>query len=316
MLQEHYKAARQAAAIVEKDWIGALLFRGTERASWLQGMVSNDVLKLAVGQGCYAANLNAQGKLVAPMTILMDEESIWAGVERTCIEKLASAFDRLIIMEDVQLQNVSNEYEVLGVVGPAAGNVLESWLGEPLHLNSLYDHRQFPECRVVRGELGYDVWIRREISDKALRAIAGSGAVAIARGVWDVLRTEVGLPVYGVDIDETTTLPELGEQGISYDKGCYIGQEVVARIKYIGHVNRRFVGFVCESQDLPEIQAKVLLNNKDVGYVTTSLVSPGIGKPIALGFVSRAAAAPGTAVEIAGAERTVSARVSSLPFEL
>jgi folate-binding protein YgfZ len=250
------------------------------------------------------------------MTVLMDEEAIWAGVERTCIENLAAAFDRLIVMEDVQLQNVSDEYDVLGVVGPAAGGVLESWLGEALHLDSLYDHRQFPGCRVVRGELGYDLWVRRETSDKALRAIAGSGAIPIARGVWDVLRTEAGLPLYGVDIDETTTLPELGEHGISYDKGCYIGQEVVARIKYIGHVNRRFVGFVCDSQDLPEIQAKVLLNGKDVGFVTTSLASPGVGKPIALGFVSRAAAAPGTIIEIAGAERTVAARVSSLPFQL
>ena len=134
---------------------------------------------------------------------------------------------------------------------------------------------------MVLGDLGYDVWVRRDLSDKALREIAESGATAIDHGVWDVLRTEAGLPVYGVDIDETTTMPELGERGISYDKGCYIGQEVVARVKYIGHVNRRFVGMTAEGDRSAELQSAVRKEGKPVGYVTTSLFSPGLGKPIA-----------------------------------
>jgi len=313
MLLEHYKAARDAAVLVEKDWLGALILSGIDRVSWLQGMVTNDVQKQS-GDGCYAAHLNAQGKIVAPMTVLVDTDSVWLGVERACIDKLAAAFDRFIIMEDVQVQNASDEYEVLGVIGPTAPEVLRTWLGQSLNLDRMYAHQQFPECRVARSEFGYDVWVRREVADKALRSLAGSGATPIDRGAWDVLRTEAGLPVYGMDIDETTTLPELGDRGISYEKGCYIGQEVVARIKYIGHVNRKFVGFVCEGEILPEIQSKVRWNGKDVGYVTTALLSPGVGKPIALGFVNRAATAPGVSVDLAGLERTVPALVNKLPF--
>jgi folate-binding protein YgfZ len=117
-----------------------------------------------------------------------------------------------------------------------------------------------------------------------------------------------------VDIDETTTLPELGPRGISYDKGCYIGQEVVARIKYIGHVNRHFVGFVCEGPEVPEVRAAVVTNGKEVGYVTTAVFSPRLERPVALGFVNRVAAAPETAVTLVGKQRTVTARVVSLPF--
>ena len=122
------------------------------------------------------------------------------------------------------------------------------------------------------------------------------------------------MPLYGMDIDETTTLPELGQRGISYDKGCYIGQEVVARIKYIGHVNRRFVGFVCEGSIVPEVRSVVQLNGKDAGYVTTAVFSPKLGKAIALGFVNRVAAEPGTAVALAGKESTLPAAVATLPF--
>jgi folate-binding Fe-S cluster repair protein YgfZ len=109
-------------------------------------------------------------------------------------------------------------------------------------------------------------------------------------------------------------MPELGERGIHYEKGCYIGQEVVARVKYIGHVNRRFVGMVAEIPELPEIRSTVLKEGKDVGYVTTSLLSPGIGKPIALGFVNRLAAAAGTNIELVGQHTTVPATVVNLPF--
>jgi folate-binding protein YgfZ len=217
-------------------------------------------------------------------------------------------------MEDVLAQDASNEFAVFGVVGPEAQSVLESWLGEPLNLSQLYQHRQIGDFNIVVSDLGYQVWVRRDLADKILREIAEHGAMAIDHGVWDVLRTEAGLPIYGVDIDETTTMPELGERGISYDKGCYIGQEVVARVKYIGHVNRRFVGFVAEGEDLPEIQTAVRKDGKDVGVVTTSLFSPGLAKPIAMGFVNRAAAAPGTAVHLVGQETIIPATVVDLPF--
>jgi folate-binding protein YgfZ len=154
------------------------------------------------------------------------------------------------------------------------------------------------------------------MADEALRRITASGVVQADRETWNIVRTEAGLPLYGVDIDETTTLPELGQRGISYDKGCYIGQEVVARIKYIGHVNRRFVGFICEGTTIPEPRTPVQnMQGKEVGYVTTGVFSPRINRPIALGFVNRTSAEPATPVTMVGQSAQVRAEVSNLPFD-
>jgi folate-binding protein YgfZ len=166
----------------------------------------------------------------------------------------------------------------------------------------------------MESVLGYDLWVPREQADKILRALAASGATAIDRGTWDVLRTEAGIPVYGIDIDETTTMPEIGTHGISYEKGCYIGQEVVAKVKYIGHVNRRFAGLILAGNDLPKLKSPIRKGGKEVGYVTTSLLSPGLGKPIALGFVSRTAYGPGTEVEVVSEGKALAATIVDLPF--
>src|SRR6266571_1720488 len=316
MLAEYYKAATEGAAVAEKDWLGVVKLTGAERVSWLQGMITNDVQKLAPGTGCYAAHLTPQGKIVAQMHVLMDEDALWLSLEGATSPKLIAAFDKLLIMEDVQMADVSEAYSILGVLGPKAAAVLDSWLGEPLNLDGRYSHRRSGDCRIVVSDLGYDVWVPRGQAGKVLHLLAGSGATAIDHGTWDVLRTEAGLPVYGVDIDETTTMPEIGEIGISYDKGCYIGQEVVAKVKYIGHVNRRFVGLTISGSELPKLKSPIRKGGKEVGYITTCLLSPGLSRSIALGFVSRAAYVPGTEVEVVSEGKALAATIVDLPFKI
>ena len=316
VINAYYQAARTGAAIVEKDLFGILKLTGSDRVSWLQGMVSNDVSKLTAGKGCYAAHLNAQGRIVGQMMIIASEDALWLSVERSAIGNLAAAFDKLLIMEDVQVTDVSSELEIVSVIGPKASSVIEVWLGRPIALEGLYSHREFGGCRVVVSELGYDLWIPREGVGKVLGSLAQAGATLIDHSVWDVLRTECGLPVYGVDIDETTTFPELGERGISYEKGCYIGQEAVAKIKYLGHVNRRFVGFEIQTSQIPDMKSSIRKDGKDVGYVTTALFSYGLNRPIALGFVSRAGYVPGSDVEVMSGGQSIPARIVDLPFRL
>ena len=315
MLTEYYQAATESAALAEKDWFGIIKLAGSERVSWLQGMVTNDVQKLAPGTGCYAAHLTPQGKIVAQMHILADDDALWLSLERASTSKLLSAFDKLLIMEDVQVADVSNGYSILAVMGPKARATIELWAGESIvDLKSKYAHRKFEDSRIVVSDLGYEIWVPSGKADKVLRFIAQSGATAIDHGTWDVLRTEAGLPVYGVDIDETTTMPEIGEAGINYEKGCYIGQEVVAKVKYIGHVNRRFVGLTLAGTELPTLKSPIHKAGREVGYVTTTLFSPGLNKPIALGFVSRAAYAPGSEVEVMSGGKALPASIVELPF--
>jgi folate-binding protein YgfZ len=315
MLTEYYQAATNSAALSEKDWFGIIKLSGADRVSWLQGMVTNDVQKLAPGSGCYAAHLTPQGRIVAQMHIFADDDALWLSLERAAIPNLLAAFDKLLIMEDVQVLDVSDDYSVLAVLGPKALTVTESWIGEPLRLTDEYAHQKFEDSRVIMSDLGCEVWVPRGKADKVLRFIANSGATAIDHGTWDVLRTERGIPVYGVDIDETTTMPEIGEAGINYEKGCYIGQEVVAKVKYIGHVNRRFTGLAFSGTELPQLKSPIQKGGREVGYITTTLFSPALNKPIALGFVSRAAYAPGTEVEVVSGEKLLSASITELPFK-
>ena len=310
---DEYNAARNGCAVIRQTWMGLLRLTGPERQSWLQGMVTNDVAKLAPGSGCYAAHLNAQGKVVAQMIVLAAEDEMLLVVERVAAAKLAAVFDKLIIMEDAQIRDASEDYDVIAVTGPRSRAVVES-LGNAPALRELYSHLSFETGRILLSDLGHTFIVPRSSGASLIRSLINAGAVEISEPTWHVLRAEAGLPLYGVDVDETTTLPELGPRGISYDKGCYIGQEVVARIKYIGHVNRRFVGFACEGSSVPENRASVLAQNKEVGYVTTAVFSPALQKPIALGFVNRVAAEPDTAVTLVGKTGKVAARVQSLPF--
>jgi folate-binding protein YgfZ len=305
-----YNAATETAAITELDSFGIVKVTGSERVSWLQGMVTNDVEKLAAGAGCYAAHLTPQGKIVAHMCVFKDDDALWLSLERATIPKLLADFDKLLIMEDAQLADVSGEYAILGLVGPRAATAAEVWARTPLNLDPLYSHRRLDDSRIIVSRLGYELWIPKTQADTVTRFFTDHGVTRIDQETWNVLRTETGIPVYGVDIDDTTTMPELGERGINYDKGCYIGQEVVAKVKYIGHVNRRFVGLIIAGNDVPSVKSPIRKGGKEVGYVTTSLFSPRLSKPIALGFVSRAAYAVGNQVEVG----TGTATIVDLPF--
>lgn len=315
MLNDHYTAAQTGAAVIEAVWSGIVKLTGEDRISWLQGMVTNDIEKLGAGAGCYAGHLTPQGKLVAHMHVLADDDALWLSLERSALPKLISAFDKLLIMEDVQVADVSEEWTVMGLAGPNARAAIERWIGRPLDIGSRYSHRQLNGYRVVASDLGFDVWTSPERAEDVLRALKRGGATAIDRATWEVLRTEAGMPIYGVDIDETTTMPELGERGISYEKGCFVGQEVVAKVKYIGHVNRRFVGLLLEGSGPPATKSIVRKSGKNVGYITTSVFSPRLQRPIALGFVARAASAQGTEVEIVSRDLAVKATVAALPFK-
>jgi len=312
-----YRAARHSAAVLVQPWYGGILrLTGPDRISWLQGMVTNDVEKLRPGEGTYAAHLSAQGKLVGQMTILIDEAAVWLTLETANAKNVGNVLERMIVMEDVVMEDLTGQFESIAVLGPSGPAILESWIGKPLQLEKLYDHRALNEdcLQIVRDELGFTLWVRSGRSEAILQELIRLGATSIDQGTWNTVRIEHGLPIYGVDIDDTTSLPELGEKGISYDKGCYIGQEVVARIKYIGHVNRRFVGLICEGEAIAEPRSKIRANGKDVGSTTSAVLSISLNKAIALGFVNRLAAVAGTKVEIQSGERTIAAQVSELPM--
>jgi folate-binding protein YgfZ len=237
MKSDHSQFLRNGAVVLKQNiwYCGIIRLSGPDRLSWLQGMVSNEVEKLLPGQGTYAAHLNAQGKLIGQMAILIGVDEVWLSLESSNVGKVLGSLEPMIVMEEVLSEDISSQSHSIEIVGSEAGSILEKWLGEPLNLGRTYDHRAASKCRrIFREELGYTLWLDEDKAETAIKEIQAAGATVINEADWNIIRIEAGLPIYGIDIDESTTLPELGERGISYDKGCYIGQEVVARIKYIG----------------------------------------------------------------------------------
>src|SRR5262249_23462273 len=147
------------------------------------------------------AHLTPQGKMVAHMQVLVDDDTVWLSLERVSISDLVAAFDKLIIMEDAQVADISAGYSILNVLGPKSQDTLSAWSGQVVTTREPYSHLNLGDCRIVVSDLGYDIWVPTRQVDHVLRALVEHGATAIDHGTWDVLRTEAGIPVYGVDID-------------------------------------------------------------------------------------------------------------------
>jgi folate-binding protein YgfZ len=301
-------------ALIFRRSLGLVELRGPDRITWLQGMVSNDVARLTEGQGCYAAHLSPQGKVLSQMVVLAEQDALWLAVEADNARATIEGLDKMLVMEDAELFDRSSDFGVLSIAGNGARSILERWSAGGFDLESPYAHGEVGAVRVVRADLGYDLIVPAASLSQLHTALVEAGALIGDEALWESIRIEGGIPVYGVDVDATTTLPELGEKGIDYKKGCYIGQEVVAKIRYIGHVNRRFIGLRFEGAGVPQCGAGVSRDGREVGRITSSVYSPYLQSSIALAYVRLGADKAGTTVEVPIDGKTETASVTDLPF--
>ncbi len=296
-----YELLTASAGLVERAGRGKLALRGGEAADFLQGQVTNDVEALAPGEGCYAALLNHKGKFRSDMRVLRGEDWIWLDTEPVGHRPLAYTVETYSLGRDVSWEDVSDERTILSLLGPAAREQLDVALPEQEHA-------------FVEGEHG--LYVATDVGVDVICASADAEAVRDALGVESVdeataecLRVESGRPRLGLDMDGDTIPQEAGinERAVSFTKGCYVGQETVARLHYRGKPNRHLRGLLLTEP--AERGTDILLGEKVVGRVGSTCVSPRLG-PIALALVRREAA-PGDTVVVGGAE----ARVAELPFE-
>jgi folate-binding protein YgfZ len=252
---EHFRAVDWSR---ERD---RLRISGGDRVSFLQGQCTNDVARLGVGENCYAAFLNAKGKMRGEGHIVCLPDAFLLEAN----PGLAPSLERFIITEDVTIEDVSATMGEWLVMGDAGTNVPAKAVTFP-----------HPLGLGVIGEVG------------AMTATAGAETL-------EVLRIEGAVPKWGVDMDENTIPNEAGleARAISYDKGCYIGQETIARIKTYGHVNRRLVQMAVAGAGVPARDDKLLAEGREVGQVTSAVRSTRLGKPLALGYVQREFATTG-----------------------
>ena len=319
-----YRHALRDAALFEVSHRGKLEMTGPDAAGFLHNLCTNDVRTLPPGSGREAFLTTGQAKVVAHVLIyhVSAPESLWLDVAPGMAAKVAQHLEHYHITEQFDLGDRTHASAQFHLAGPAAATVLKRALPGVPHLEVLQNATALAGaagCQVRRNEPlgvpGYDVLCPQEHAVTVWQALNDAGAAPAGLETYQVLRVEAGTPEYGLDIDESNLPQEVGrtERAVSFTKGCYIGQETVARIRTYGHVNRSLVGLRLAGQSPATRGARLWHQGKEVGQVTSSVLSLRFGA-IALAYVRRGSNEPGTGLEVEAGESLVKAEVVLLPF--
>jgi folate-binding protein YgfZ len=304
-----YAAASGAVGLIDRSDRGKLALSGPDAVAFLDSVVSNDIAAIAVGGGADAALLTHKGRMLAEVRVLRSEEELLLDTERVSLQALFDALSRFLIGYRAELHKRTLQVALLSLVGPLASQPLEQPppSAEHAHVASNLGGRP---VRLVRTRLGVDVLCAAEDRDVVWAALLAEGAVPIGDTTWDCLRIEAGIALYGVELDETTMPQEAGIhlRAVSYSKGCYIGQETVARLYWKGKPNRLLRGLRFSEPAAPGTELRQ--NERDVGNVASLAASPRLGL-IGLALLRREAE-PGDILAVA--DTSASATVVELPF--
>ena len=287
--------------LYDLSWRAKITVTGGDRVRWLNGMVTNNVRDLAPGHGVYAFMLNAQGRIQADLYAFQRGESLLVDTERGQRDKILELFDHFIIADDVEIADVSDKLTALGLTGPEARAVLgRSGIAVPdlAHLQFADVTWQQKTVTLLRsGEEAresWQVWVAPEHVGELWDALRKAGARPTGTAALNLFRISRGIPQFGVDIRERDLPQETGQtRALNFTKGCYLGQEIVERIRSRGAVHRQFTAFTVEGT-LPEPGVKILpgeKEEKEVGEITSSAILPLADgdRPVALGYLRREA---------------------------
>jgi folate-binding protein YgfZ len=298
-----YELVSTGVGLLDRSSRGKLRLTGGEAAEFLQGQVTNDVEALEPAHGCYAALLSHKGKLQADMRILRGPDWIWLDTEPHALPVLLRNVQTYSIGRDVRAEDVSGSRAILSLLGPAAREALDTVPPEREHAWVEGEHGLY-----VSTDLGVDVICAAGEADAVTAAL---GVEVVSEETAECRRVESGRPRFGLEMDGDTIPEEAGlnERAVSFTKGCYVGQETVARLHYKGKPNRHLRGL--RLSEPAEHGAVLRLGEREVGRVGTATVSPALG-PIALAVVRREAE-PGDTVLVG--DSAAPAEVLDLPFE-
>ena len=318
--ESEYCAVREGVGIADRSARGKLLVTGSDRARFLHGMVSNRVEGLGEGEGNYAALTDAQGHTLTDLWVHNRGDAFLLETEPGLQEKLYGSLDRYLIADDVKMEDVTASRAVLGLQGPGAtelaAGVLEGFPGDLPEQHTAMCAFNGAEvavtARTYTGEPGCDLWIGPEAAGALWKGLVEAGGRPVGFDALEVLRVEAGIARYGADIDERVMPLEAGlAHAVDFDKGCYIGQEAIAKMHFRGKPRRYLIGLQVESDTPPASGTPLLADDKAVGWVTSSVRSPTLGRVVALASIRRGFQEPGQAVSLEGETR---AEVVALPF--
>jgi len=313
-LASEYRVLTDGCGLIDRSERGKLALTGSERKSFLAGQVTNDIENAQAGTGCYAAFLTHKGKMLGDLRVLAAEDDgaepeLLLDTERATLQALFDMVRRFKIGYDVELHKRTVQRGLLSLVGPRARAIAAADdLPPEEHAHRAGEIAGRP-LRLIVTDGGIDVLCEADDTDAVRHALLAAGAVEVSEEAGEILRVERGRPRYGHDLDDATIPQEAGlnERAVSFTKGCYVGQETVARLFYRGKPNRHLRGL--KLSEPAASGAELRLGERVVGTIASSLVSPAHG-PIALALVRREAA-PGDTVAVDGGAM---AEVVELPF--
>jgi aminomethyltransferase len=314
-----FAALTKEAGVYDLGWRAKIKVTGEDRVRWMNGMVTNNIRDLKPNEGNYNFVLSPQGRIQGDMYIYQRGDALLIDTEQSQREALLRLLDHFIIMDDVELQDVSAEMTSIGVQGPRATEILKKISVEPSCADPLivcdveWQGATIQVTRMASEEfLTYELWMSPEIALKLWDALVSAGARPVGYEALEKFRVFAGVPKYGQDIREKD-LPQETEQthALHFAKGCYIGQEIVERIRSRGAVHRMFTGFRLTQEATPG--AEVLADGKKIAELTSVARVPvnGSEELLALGYIRREAGKPGAHFKIGDADVTVAA----LPFK-
>lgn len=308
-----YNAARQSAVLIDESHRGKLMLTGRDTMDLLQRILSQDVVRLKTGDTSHAALLNAQGKILMDMQIAVLPEGVLLITECGLEETLGSLLDRYIIADDVSVKNVTKDYAWMLLYGPAVDRIKTKVLSKPELINSLLS---FNAPEIPAGFFFLIKTAESANATESLLKLSAGDLPPAGSAVSEILRIEDGRLRYGIDMTADTILSETGKDEVwaSETKGCYPGQEVVARIKTYSGLQRRLCGFTFSKNSLPAHGGKVYSGEKEIGWITSACVSPELDKGIALGYLAKGYFDQDCRVGIETAAGKVPAEKVKLPF--
>jgi folate-binding protein YgfZ len=314
-----FRALLGGRALLDMSWQAKLVLAGQDRVRWLNGMVTNNVRDLSPGHGVYSFILSAQGRIQGDLVAYNRGDYLLVTTDREQAPTIAEIFDRYIIMDDVEVADISDKLAAVSVVGPKSLAILAaacldvSQLEPGQVIDAVWRDVGISIARSAQPQMdGFEIWFASENLDVIWDGLLAAGATPVGSDAFELYRIVRGIPRFGVDLRERDLPQETGQQhALNFAKGCYIGQEIVERIRSRGNVHRMFAGFEVQGEP-PAPGTKVRANDKDVGEITSAARIPFSSneRTLALGYVRRESALPGTAVQI-GAQ---SAIVQILPF--
>ncbi|HTV63853.1 MAG TPA: glycine cleavage T C-terminal barrel domain-containing protein [Verrucomicrobiae bacterium] len=326
-----YKAMRESAGVLDLGLRSRICVVGNDRVRFLHGQITNDVKKLRVGEGCYAAIVTAKGRMETDVTVFNLPDELLLDFEPGLTEKISGRLEKFIVADDVQIVDAAPHYGLVSVQGPKSGEVIRRLVFPPEIPNKPFASVKIsdpalgeiylannPRC----GSIGFDLFIPNQSlatgTDQLIAAAKQFGGRAAGWAAFEIVRIEKGIPRFGVDMDDTNLPLECGIEGraVSYDKGCYLGQEVINRIHSIGHVNKELRGLRLgdDLKSLPARGDKLFHNGKEAGYVTSAVRSPALNGNVALGYVRREANRIGARLNLPSGPGESAAEIVELPF--